>query len=62
MLTLAEATKTGIFKKAYPERHIDCGIAEANMMGIAAGIINLQEKYHLQVHLQCLQQEEHMSR
>ena len=35
---LAEATKTGIFKKAYPERHIDCGIAECNMMGIAAGI------------------------
>ena len=34
---LAAATKTGIFKKAYPERHIDCGIAECNMMGIAAG-------------------------
>ena len=34
---LAEATKTVIFKKAVPERHIDCGIAEANMMGIAAG-------------------------
>ena len=31
---LAAATKTGIFKKAYPERHIDCGIAECNMMGI----------------------------
>ncbi|MGN0243625.1 MAG: transketolase family protein [Lachnospiraceae bacterium] len=35
---LAAATKTGIFKKAFPERHIDCGIAEANMMGIAAGL------------------------
>lgn len=35
---LAGATKTGIFKAAYPERHIDCGIAEANMMGIAAGL------------------------
>ena len=35
---LAEATKTGIFKKAYPERHIDCGIAESNMVGIAAGL------------------------
>lgn len=35
---LAAATKTGIFKKACPERHIDCGIAEANMMGIAAGL------------------------
>lgn len=35
---LAVATKTGIFKKAFPERHIDCGIAEANMTGIAAGL------------------------
>ena len=35
---LAEATKTGVFKKAFPERHIDCGIAECNMIGIAAGI------------------------
>mgnify|MGYP002801344843 FL=1 len=35
---LAGATKTGIFKKAFPERHIDCGIAEGNMMGVAAGI------------------------
>ena len=34
---LAAATKTGVFKKAYPDRHIDCGIAECNMMGIAAG-------------------------
>ena len=35
---LAAATKTGIFKKEFPERHIDCGIAEANMIGIAAGL------------------------
>ena len=35
---LAGATKTGTFKKAFPDRHIDCGIAEANMMGIAAGL------------------------
>lgn len=35
---LAEATKTCVFKKAFPERHIDCGIAECNMMGIAAGL------------------------
>ena len=35
---LAAATKTGIFKKEFPDRHIDCGIAEANMMGIAAGL------------------------
>ena len=35
---LAEATKTGMFKKAFPDRHIDCGIAECNMVGIAAGM------------------------
>ena len=35
---LAAATKTGMFKKAFPDRHIDCGIAESNMMGIAAGL------------------------
>ena len=35
---LAAATKTGTFKKAFPERHIDCGIAESNMMGVAAGL------------------------
>ncbi len=35
---LAGATKTGTFKKEFPDRHIDCGIAEGNMMGVAAGI------------------------
>ena len=35
---LAAATKTGVFKKVYPERHIDCGIAECNMIGVAAGL------------------------
>ena len=35
---LAAATKTGIFKKAFPDRHIDCGIAECNRVGIAAGL------------------------
>ncbi|WP_286080398.1 transketolase family protein [Parablautia intestinalis] len=35
---LAEATKTGVFKKAFPDRHIDCGIAEGNMVGVAAGL------------------------
>ena len=35
---LAGATKTSVFKKAFPDRHIDCGIAEANMTGIAAGL------------------------
>ena len=35
---LAGATKTGVFKKAYPDRFFDCGIAEGNMVGIAAGL------------------------
>ncbi len=35
---LAGATKTSTFMKAFPERHIDCGIAESNMAGIAAGL------------------------
>ncbi len=38
---LANATKTDVFKKAFPERHIDCGIAECNMTGIAAGLATL---------------------
>ena len=33
---LAGATKTGTFQKAYPDRHFDCGIAEANMIDVAA--------------------------
>ncbi len=35
---LAASTKTAVFQKAYPDRHFDCGIAEANMMGVAAGL------------------------
>ncbi len=35
---LANATKTIMFRKEFPERHIDCGIAEGNMMGVAAGL------------------------
>ena len=35
---LAAATKTGMFKNAFPERHFNCGIAEGNMVGIAAGL------------------------
>ena len=35
---LAAATKTGMFKKEFPERFIDCGIAEGNMIGVAAGM------------------------
>ncbi len=35
---LAAATKTSVFQKVFPERHIDCGIAECNMVGIGAGL------------------------
>ena len=35
---LAGATKTGTFKKAFPDRHFNCGIAEENMVGVAAGL------------------------
>lgn len=35
---LAAATKTGLFRKEFPDRHIDCGIAECNMTGVAAGL------------------------
>ncbi len=41
---LAAATKTGVFKKACPERFVDCGIAEANMMGVAAGLASCGKK------------------
>lgn len=38
---LAGATKTSMFQHAYPDRHIDCGIAESNMVGIAAGLATM---------------------
>ena len=38
---LAAATKTGVFQKAYPDRHFDCGIAECNMMAAAAGMATM---------------------
>lgn len=38
---LAAATKTSMFQQAYPDRHIDCGIAESNMVGIAAGMATI---------------------
>ena len=59
---LAAATKTAIFKKEFPDRHIDCGIAEANMMGIAAGLSTCGKVPFMPAHLQCLQQEELLSR
>lgn len=43
---LAAATKTGIFKKAFPERFIDCGIAECNMLGVAAGLAAAGKKVY----------------
>lgn len=58
---LAAATKTGVFKKAFPERHVDCGIAECNMMGIAAGLA-AAARYRLQVPLPCLRQAGHLNR
>ena len=36
---LAAATKTGMFKKAFPDRFFDAGIAECNMIGVAAGLL-----------------------
>ena len=56
---LAAATKTGVFKKVFPERHIDCGIAECNMM---QQVLLQQERFRLQVRLQCLRQDVHLSR
>lgn len=38
---LAGSTKTAVFGKAFPERHINCGIAEANMVSVAAGLASL---------------------
>lgn len=58
---LAAATQTAIFKKEFPERHIDCGIAECNMIGIAA-YLPQPVKFRLQVRLPCLQQDVHSSR
>ena len=58
---LAGATKTETFKKAFPERFLDCGIAEANMAGIAAGLSTCG-KVPFMSSLQCLQQDVLMSR
>ena len=58
---LAAATQTAIFKKEFPERHIDCGIAECNMIGIAAGLA-ATGKVPFASSLPCLQQDVHSSR
>lgn len=38
---LAGSTKTAVFRNAYPERHFNCGIAECNVMGTAAGMASM---------------------
>ena len=58
---LSKSTKTADFKAVAPERFINMGIAEANMMGVAAGLSTCG-KYHMLVHLQCLQLEEHLNK
>ena len=58
---LAAATKTSVFGKVFPERHINCGIAEANMAGIAAGLA-ASGKIPLSALLLCLWQDGLMSR
>ena len=57
---LSGATKTAIFEKSFPEKFFNVGIAEQNLMGIAARIGNSTVKYHLLVLLRCLLVEEHM--
>ena len=67
---LAAATKTGMFRKAYPDRHFDCGIAEGNMMGVAAGLSTMgyvpvwppAVKFRLRRPLPCSPQAERLSR
>ena len=58
---LASATKTDMFRKEYPERHIDVGIAEQDLVGTACGLA-LGGKLYLHLHLQYLWLEELMIR
>ncbi len=58
---LAGATKTSIFQKAYPDRFIDCGIAEGNMMGVAAGLATTGW-CRLQARLPCLRSAARLNR
>ena len=59
---LAAATKTGVFKKAHPDRFIDCGIAESNMIGVAAGLATTGKVTICKFFRQCSQQDVHLSR
>ena len=53
---LSKSTKTSTFKQVYPERHFNMGIAEANMMCVAAGLVQRQVKSYLPAHLRFLRQ------
>lgn len=59
---LAAATKTGIFKKAFPERHIDCGNCRVQYDGRGSRPCHNPEKFRLPVHSLCLRQEEPLNR
>ena len=60
---LANATKTIMFRKEFPQRHIDCGIAECNMMCIAAGLdLRLPAWCRLRALLRCSPQDARLSR
>ena len=59
---LAAATKTGVFKKAYPDRHIDCGIAECNNDGNRCRSFHQQASFRSQAPSRCLPQAVRLSR
>ena len=59
---LAASTKTAMFKKKYPERFFDAGIAEANMASMAAGLAPTGKIVFASAPLQCLQRDVPMSR
>lgn len=58
---LSSSTKTAIFAKAFPQRFFNTGIAEANMMGVAAGLA-ASGKIPLHLHLLYLVQDELMNK
>ena len=58
---LAAATKTAMFQKVFPERHIDCGIAECNMVAWQRDL-RQREWFRLPVRLPCLRQDVPLSR
>ena len=57
---LSKSTKTELFQKKAPDRFFDCGIAEGNMIGIAAGFA--AGKFHLHHLLPCLLRDVHLNR